>query len=92
MKAPNVRVRQLAPAVERKNRRCVEQISGQACRDEIDGVIMLQSPRKGAGRQPLTIELAANVLVITLVKKSAADIKAGDTSPRPGPRALTARY
>ena len=42
----------------------------QARRPKSDGQI--------AGRPALTIELAANVVVITLVKKSIADIKVGD--------------
>ena len=43
--------------------------------DKLDGQnLMVKSP----DGQTLTIELAANVAVITLVKKSVADIKAGD--------------
>lgn len=43
--------------------------------DKLDGQNLLVKSRDG---QTLTIELAANVAVITLVKKSIADIKAGD--------------
>jgi hypothetical protein len=43
--------------------------------DKLDGQNLMVKSRDG---QTLTIELAANVAVITLVKKSVADIKAGD--------------
>ena len=43
--------------------------------DKLDGQNLMVKSRDG---QTLTIELAANVAVITLVKKSIADIKAGD--------------
>ena len=43
--------------------------------DKLDGQNLMVKSRDG---QALTIELAANVAVITLVKKSVADIKAGD--------------
>ena len=43
--------------------------------DTLDGQNLIVKARDG---QTLTIELAANVAVITLVKKSIADIKAGD--------------
>jgi hypothetical protein len=43
--------------------------------DKLDGQNLIVKSRDG---QTLTIELAANVAVITLVKKSVADIKAGD--------------
>src|SRR5580704_3773228 len=43
--------------------------------DKPDGQNLMVKSRDG---QTLTIELAANVAVITLVKKSIADIKAGD--------------
>ena len=43
--------------------------------DKLDGQNLIVTSRDG---QTLTIELAANVAVITLVKKSVADIKAGD--------------
>jgi len=43
--------------------------------DKLDGQNLMVKSRDG---QALTIELAANVAVITLVKKSIADIKAGD--------------
>ena len=43
--------------------------------EKLDGQNLMVKPRDG---QTLTIELAANVAVITLVKKSIADIKAGD--------------
>ena len=43
--------------------------------DKLDGQNLIVKSRDG---QTLTIELAANVAVITLVKKSIADIKAGD--------------
>lgn len=43
--------------------------------DKLDGQNLMVESRDG---QTLTIELAANVAVITLVKKSVADIKAGD--------------
>lgn len=43
--------------------------------DNLDGQSLIVKSRDG---QTLTIELAANVAVITLVKKSVADIKAGD--------------
>ena len=43
--------------------------------DNLDGQNLMVKSRDG---QTLTIELAANVAVITLVKKSIADIKAGD--------------
>lgn len=43
--------------------------------DKLDGQNLMVKSRDG---QTLTIELAANVVVITLVKKSIADIKAGD--------------
>ncbi len=43
--------------------------------DKLDGQNLTVNSRDG---QRLTIELAANVAVITLVKKSIADIKAGD--------------
>ena len=43
--------------------------------DKLDGQNLTVKSRDG---QMLTIELAANVAVITLVKKSIADIKAGD--------------
>ena len=43
--------------------------------DKLDGQNLVVKSRDG---QTLTIELAANVAVITLVKKSVADIKAGD--------------
>ena len=43
--------------------------------DKRDGQNLMVKSRDG---QTLTIELAANVAVITLVKKSVADIKAGD--------------
>ena len=43
--------------------------------DKLDGQNLTVKSRDG---QMLTIELAANVAVITLVKKSVADIKAGD--------------
>ena len=43
--------------------------------DKLDGRNLMVKSRDG---QTLTIELAANVAVITLVKKSVADIKAGD--------------
>jgi hypothetical protein len=43
--------------------------------DQLDGQNLMVKSRDG---QTLTIELAANVAVITLVKKSVADIKAGD--------------
>ena len=43
--------------------------------EKLDGQNLMVKSREG---QTLTIELAANVAVITLVKKSVADIKAGD--------------
>jgi hypothetical protein len=43
--------------------------------DKLDGQNLMVKSRDG---QTLTIELAANVAVITLVKKSVADIKVGD--------------
>jgi hypothetical protein len=43
--------------------------------DKLDGQNLMVKSRDG---QTVTIELAANVAVITLVKKSVADIKAGD--------------
>ena len=43
--------------------------------DKLDGQNLMVKSRD---RETLTIELAANVAVITLVKKSVADIKAGD--------------
>jgi hypothetical protein len=43
--------------------------------DKLDGQNLMVKSRDG---QALTIELAANVAVITLVKKSVANIKAGD--------------
>jgi hypothetical protein len=43
--------------------------------DKLDGQNLMVKSRDG---QALTIELTANVAVITLVKKSVADIKAGD--------------
>ena len=43
--------------------------------DKLDGQNLMVKSRDG---QTLSIELAANVVVITLVKKSVADIKAGD--------------
>jgi hypothetical protein len=43
--------------------------------DKLDGQNLTVKSRDG---QALTIELAGNVTVITLVKKSVADIKAGD--------------
>ena len=43
--------------------------------DKLDGQNLMVKSRDG---QTLTIELAANVAVITLVKKSIADIKVGD--------------
>jgi len=43
--------------------------------DKLDGQNLMVKSRDG---QTLTIELATNVAVITLVKKSIADIKAGD--------------
>ena len=43
--------------------------------DKLDGQNLMVKSRDG---QTVTIELAANVAVITLVKKSIADIKAGD--------------
>jgi hypothetical protein len=43
--------------------------------EKLDGQNLMVKSRDG---QTLTIELAANVAVITLVKKSVADIKAGD--------------
>ena len=43
--------------------------------DKLNGQNLMVKSRDG---QTLTIELAANVAVITLVKKSVADIKAGD--------------
>jgi hypothetical protein len=43
--------------------------------DKLDGQNLMVKSRDG---QTLRIELAANVAVITLVKKSVADIKAGD--------------
>ena len=43
--------------------------------DKLNGQNLMAKSRDG---QTLTIELAANVAVITLVKKSVADIKAGD--------------
>src|SRR5882762_2666051 len=43
--------------------------------DKLDGQNLMVKSRDG---QTLTIELAANVAVITLVNKSVADIKAGD--------------
>ena len=43
--------------------------------DKLDGQNLMVKSRDG---QTLTIELAANAAVITLVKKSVADIKAGD--------------
>ena len=43
--------------------------------DKLDGQNLMVKSRDG---QTLTIELAADVAVITLVKKSVADIKAGD--------------
>jgi hypothetical protein len=43
--------------------------------DKLDGQNLMVKSRDG---QTLTIELAADVVVITLVKKSVADIKAGD--------------
>jgi len=43
--------------------------------DKLDGQNLMVKSRDG---QVLTIELTANVAVITLVKKSVADIKAGD--------------
>jgi hypothetical protein len=43
--------------------------------DKLDGQNLMVKSRDG---QTLTIELAANVAVITLVKKSIADIKTGD--------------
>jgi hypothetical protein len=43
--------------------------------DKLDGQNLMVKSRDG---QTLTIELAANVAVITLVQKSVADIKAGD--------------
>jgi hypothetical protein len=43
--------------------------------DKLDGQNLIVKSRDG---QTLTIELAANVAVITLVKKSVADIKPGD--------------
>ena len=43
--------------------------------DKLDGQNLMVKSRDG---QRLTIELAANVAVITLVKKTVADIKAGD--------------
>jgi hypothetical protein len=43
--------------------------------DKLDGQNLMVKSRDG---QTLSIELAANVAVITLVKKSIADIKAGD--------------
>ena len=43
--------------------------------DKLDGQNLMVKSRDG---QTLTIELAVNVAVITLVKKSVADIKAGD--------------
>jgi len=43
--------------------------------DKLDGQNLMVKSRDG---QTVTIELAANVAVITMVKKSVADIKAGD--------------
>ena len=43
--------------------------------DKLDGQNLMVKSRDG---QTLTIELAADVAVITLVKKSVADIKVGD--------------
>src|SRR5216684_3871687 len=43
--------------------------------DKLDGQNLMVKSRDG---QTLTIELAANVVVITLVKKSIGDVKAGD--------------
>ena len=43
--------------------------------DKLDGQNLMVKSRDG---QTLTIELAANVAVITLVKKGIADIKVGD--------------
>ena len=57
--------------------------------DKLDGQNLMVKSRDG---QTLTIELAANVAVITLVKKSIADIRPATTSPRPRSRAPTARY
>ena len=56
--------------------------------DKLDGQNLMVKSRDG---QTLTIELAANVAVITLVKKSVADIKAGDYVASTGSRAPTAR-
>ena len=57
--------------------------------DKLDGQNLMVKSRDG---QTLTIELAANVAVITLVKKSVADIKAGDYVASTGVKGPTARY
>ena len=54
-------------------RRHADRIRGTV--DKLDGQNLMVKSRDG---QTQTIELAANVAVITLVKKSIADIKAGD--------------
>src|SRR5947208_4173345 len=57
--------------------------------DKLDGQNLMVKSRDG---QTLTIELAANVAIITLVKKSVADIKAGDYVASTGVKDTDGRY
>jgi hypothetical protein len=57
--------------------------------DKLDGQNLMVKSRDG---QTLAIELAANVTIIILFKKSVADIKAGDYVASTGVKGPTARY
>ena len=56
--------------------------------EKLDGQALTVKAREG---QQVTVTLAPNVTIAFLVKKSLADIKAGDLSPRLQRRAATAR-